>query len=117
MSNLGTRILRLRKEKNMSQTDLADKVGISYAQIGRYEIKGSQPPAEVLKKISMALGTTTDYLMNGDKDEKAMAALKDTELLHQFKEVEKLDDDDKKTIKKLIDAFLFKTKVQQQLAL
>ncbi|MCF6350785.1 MAG: helix-turn-helix transcriptional regulator [Flavobacteriaceae bacterium] len=40
------------------QSDLAKKVGISYAQIGRYEIKGAQPPAEVLKKIADTLNYT-----------------------------------------------------------
>ncbi len=52
MSNLGERIVILRKEKKLSQTELAKKVGVSYTQIGRYEIKGSQPPAEILKKIA-----------------------------------------------------------------
>jgi hypothetical protein len=35
----------------------------------------TQPLAEVLKKISSALDTTTDYLIYGDKDEKARAFL------------------------------------------
>jgi transcriptional regulator with XRE-family HTH domain len=117
MTTLGNRISKLRKDKNMSQSDLALKAGVSYAQIGRYEIKGAQPPAEVLKKIADALATTSDFLINGDKDEKAKEALKDTELLQQFKEVDNLNDDDKSTIKKLIGAFLFKSKIQKQLAL
>jgi len=33
--------------KILSQTDLANAVGITYAQIGRYETKGAQPSAEV----------------------------------------------------------------------
>ncbi|WP_291911499.1 helix-turn-helix transcriptional regulator [Chitinophaga sp. CB10] len=50
-NNLGNRILELRKSKSWSQSELADKVGISYAQIGSYETKGAQPPAEVIKKL------------------------------------------------------------------
>jgi len=113
MTNLGTRIAHLRKQKDMSQTDLAKMVGVSCAQIGRYEIKGSQPPAEVLKKIAESLGTTIDYLINGDKDEKAQATLKDSELLQQFKAVEQLNEKDKSTIKDIIDAFIKRSKLQQ----
>lgn len=97
----------------MHQTQLAELAGISYAQVGRYEIKGAQPPAEVVKKIADALDTTVDFLISGDTDEKAASALKDAELLQQFRAVEQMDDDDKHTIKKLIDAFITKRKIQQ----
>jgi len=113
MGHLGNRILSLRKSKNWSQSDLAKKIGISYAQIGRYETKGAQPSAEVLKKIAEALDTTTDFLMYGDKDEKAKASIKDTELLHQFIEVDKMNKEDKITIKNLIDAFITKGKLRK----
>ena len=113
MMQLGDKILNLRKQKNWSQSELAKAVGISYAQVGRYETKGSQPSADVLKKIADALDTSTDYLMYGDKDEKAKASLEDTELLQQFKEVDKMKDEDKSVIKKLIDAFITKGKIKQ----
>jgi len=71
----------------------------------------------VLKKISDALDTTTDYLINGDKDEKAKAALKDSVLLQQFKAVEQLDDKDKNTIKDIIDAFIKRSKIRSIAAL
>ena len=113
MNNLGTRIITLRKEKGFSQTDLATKVGVSYAQVGRYETKGAQPAADILKKIADALETTSDYLMNGSKDDKAVATLNDNELLQQFKEVDLMNKDDKDTVKKLIDAFITKAKIKR----
>ena len=113
MDELGNRIAYLRKLNKMSQTELAKKIGISYAQLGRYEIKGAQPPAEVLKKIADSLSTTVDFLINGDTDEKAKSTLKDAELLQQFKAVEQMDDDDRNVVKKLIDAFITKRKIQQ----
>lgn len=113
MTDLGKRILELRKKKNLSQTDLAKAADVSYAQIGRYETKNTQPPAEVLKKIADALDTTIDYLINGDTDEKAKSALKDSELLQQFKAVEQMNDTDRAVIKRLIDAFITKAKIKQ----
>ena len=113
MSELGKRLQQLRKQQNISQTNLAQKVGISYAQLSRYENKGTQPPAEVLKKIADVLGTTVDFLVSGDADQKARSMISDNELLQQFKAVEQMDEDDKSTIKKLIDAFITKRKIQQ----
>jgi len=113
MTDFGKRLIELRKRKNLSQTDLAKMVGVSYVQIGRYETKGTQAPAEVLNKMAVALDTTIDYLINGDTNEKAKTTLKDAELLQQFKAVEQMDDDDRNVIKKLIDAFITKGKLRQ----
>jgi hypothetical protein len=43
----------------------------------------------------------------------AQAALKNIELLRQFKAVEQMNDDDRSVIKKLIDAFITKGKLKQ----
>jgi transcriptional regulator with XRE-family HTH domain len=115
MSNLGDRIKDLRKQKNLSQSELADKVGISYAQIGRYETKGSQPPAETLKKIADALGVSPDFLIYGTSDEKAKTKLTDADLINQFKAIENMDEEDRNVVKKLIDAFITKKQLQKMM--
>src|SRR4051812_18509031 len=112
-NKLSDRIKELRKKKDMSQSELADKVGISYAQIGRYETKGAQPPAGTLKKIADTLGVSSDFLIYGASDEKAKAKLSDTDLINQFKAIEELDEEDRNVIKKLIDAFVTKKHLQK----
>lgn len=105
-NKLGSRIMEFRKAKAWSQSQLADKVGISYAQIGRYETKGSQPPAEVLKKIADALDTTNDFLINGNTEDKAKASIQDTEVIRYFKEVDNLQVEDKSALLRVIGGFL-----------
>ena len=116
MATLGSRIIQLRKAAGLSQTELASMVGVSYAQIGRYETKGAQPPAEVLNKLAEALNTSVDFLLNGNAEEKAKAALTDTELLRHFKEVDNLPEQDKNTLIRVIGAYLrdFKTRQAYQ---
>lgn len=63
----------------------------------------------MLQKVADALGTTVDFLMNGSNAQQ----LADKELLEQFKEVELMDEEDRSTVKKLIDAFITKKKVQR----
>jgi transcriptional regulator with XRE-family HTH domain len=90
MSNLNDRIKALRKETGLSQTAIANKIGVSYSQYGRYELKGVQPPADILNKLADVLNTTVDFLLNGNANEKAQVALQDAELLKQFKEAENI---------------------------
>jgi transcriptional regulator with XRE-family HTH domain len=110
---IGERIKELRTAKKLTQTDLAKIVGLSYIQVGRYETQKSNPSSDVLQKLAQALGTTTDYLMQGNTDDLASAQLNDLELLKQFKAVEKLNNDDKHLIKTFIDAFITKRQIQQ----
>ena len=115
--SIGQRIQELRKEKGFSQTDLAEKVGISYAQISRYETKGAQPPAEVLSKLAQTLNTSVDYLIHGNAHEKATATLNDAKLISYFKEVEKMPDEEKGTVLKVLAALIHEYKTQQVFAL
>ena len=115
-NKLGDRITSLRKAKNWSQSELAAKVGVSYAQIGRYETKGSQPPAAALKKIADALDTTVDFLVNGTADDKAHASLLDAEVIRYFKEVEALPADDKSALIRVIAGFIRDVKTKQAYA-
>lgn len=110
---IGNRIKELRVAKKLTQTELAKIVGLSYIQIGRYETQKSNPSSDVLQKLAVALDTTTDFLMQGDNDAVVSAQLTDKELLNQFKEVEKLNSEDKHLIKTFIDAFLTKRQIQR----
>lgn len=117
MENLGFRIQELRKEKGFSQTDLANKVGVSYAQISRYENKGSQPPAEILNNLANMLGTSVDYIINGNSSEKAKATLNDAKVLNYFKEVELLPEEEKNTVLNVIGAIVGQYKTKQAYAI
>jgi transcriptional regulator with XRE-family HTH domain len=111
--DIGERIKELRTAKKLTQSDLAKIVGLSYIQIGRYETQKSNPSSDILQKLAQALGTTTDYLMQGTTDDLASTQLHDLELLNQFKEVEKLNNDDKQLVKTFIDAFITKRHIQR----
>ena len=61
----GQRLSDLLKEKGMQQQTLAQIAGVTEAAVSHY-IKGDRVPrASVMSRIAEALGTTSDYLMNG----------------------------------------------------
>ena len=107
------RLRALRKQKDLSQSELGELVDLHYTHIGRYERGTSNPSADALRRLADALGVSTDYLMAGTTEEAAKASFEDRELLRQFQEVEGLPEDDKLVVKKLLDAFLTKKQIQR----
>lgn len=60
---LGDRIKKVRKFLGYTQNDLANLTGISRVSIGNYERNTRVPDGNTLKKLAIALETTTDYLL------------------------------------------------------
>lgn len=57
------RLKELRKQRKMSQRDLAQALTVSQQTIGSWEVGRSEPNTELLRKISDYFGVTTDYLL------------------------------------------------------
>ncbi|WP_207703291.1 helix-turn-helix domain-containing protein [Candidatus Enterococcus ferrettii] len=53
----------VRKSKKMTQSDLAEKIGVSKWAITSYEQARTYPSVETLMKICEALNTSSDYLL------------------------------------------------------
>ena len=56
-------IRKLRKEFNISQVELASKLGVTKQCVSNWENDNIQPSVEMLIKISKVFGVTTDYLL------------------------------------------------------
>ncbi len=67
MYDFGTRLRELRRQRGLTQKDLAAKINKSIAAISSYETGAQMPPGDVLKSIAYALNTSADYLLDIDK--------------------------------------------------
>ena len=54
----------LRKQKGMTQQQLADRVGVHVVQLRRYEAGTSQPTLDVIRSMAVALGISADALLS-----------------------------------------------------
>ena len=63
MSLTSDRIKSLRLQKNMSQSYLADKLGIGRSNMGHIENGRVEPTKESIVQLSDIFGVTTDYLL------------------------------------------------------
>lgn len=59
------RLYRLRKERGISQEELADIVGVSRQAVQKWESGASQPNMDNLVAISAYFSVTLDYLLKG----------------------------------------------------
>ena len=58
----GSIVVTLRKEKGISQTVLAEQLGIHKNVLGRYERNEVFPPIDTARNIAFILDTSLDYL-------------------------------------------------------
>lgn len=76
--NISDRIQHLRKEKGISQEELADKIGVSRQAVSKWESEQSSPDIEKIILMSNFFEVTTDYLLKGiesvSKESKAVKA-------------------------------------------
>lgn len=59
----------MRKAKNMTQEQLAEKVKIARTNIARYETGERTPPVKVLARIAVELDTTMDALVSFENND------------------------------------------------
>jgi len=69
--SLGSRLTRLRRAKDWSQSELAARIGTKSNQVSKFERETYQPGLETLSKLAEALETTSDFLLTGREPKEA----------------------------------------------
>lgn len=109
---LGHRIARLRREKGLTQTELAERLKVSQPVVSDYENDVIRLPADVVMQIADILGASTDELL-GMKAATARASgnanIKNRRLFRRMQEIEKLPRRDQEALLRTIEAFISKT--------
>lgn len=63
MDSIGKRIIEKRKEFNMTQDELAQKLQISRSALSLYELDRREPNVETLIKLADFFSISSDYLL------------------------------------------------------
>lgn len=63
MVDFGEKLKRLRKEKNLTQLQLAERIGVTKSVISAYESSSRYPSYDILIKLAGIFRVTTDYLL------------------------------------------------------
>jgi transcriptional regulator with XRE-family HTH domain len=104
---LGRRIATLRKDKEITQVQLAEMLGISQPVISQYELGRLRPPHDFILRFAEALHVSTDLIFGLQKTPKARdAEVLDRRFVRRLKLVQGLPRRDQDALLRTIDAFL-----------
>lgn len=106
--SFGKRIAALRKEKKISQTELAKQLNTSVSVISRYERDEMTPSIEAAKKLAALLDTTVGYLLGEDEE---ADLFKDPEMLKRFKDIKNIAPKEREHILYALDAMIKNVKL------
>ena len=68
--SIGENIRRLRRAADMTQEQLADKLGVAYQSVSRWENGTTYPDMELLPALSGIFGVTVDELIGMEESKK-----------------------------------------------
>lgn len=74
--SLAEKLVSLRKQKGLTQMDLAERLNVSRQAISRWEAGAAVPSTDNLKVLGELYGVSVDYLLN----DKADASFENTEI-------------------------------------
>lgn len=67
--NIGEKLYELRKEKHLSQEEVAEKLDVTRQTISKWETNQSTPDFDKIKPLCELYGITADELLTGEKKE------------------------------------------------
>lgn len=101
-------LIELRRERDLTQQEMADAIGVHVNQIRRYEAGATQPSLDVLKKIAVTMNVTIDSLVFGEGERDPT-----DDLRLQFEAVSKMPEEERKIVKALLEGMIVKYQTKQ----
>ena len=116
MGVLGDNIKRYRKEKGLTQKELAKKVKVKHNSISDWERGICKPDADTLGVICWALDVDANTILGWndlnqikkDADELAETIISNKKIKNILSDISKMDDNDMDMVKALIDRLMKK---------
>ena len=92
---IGKYIAQKRKEKNFTQVQLAEKLGVSNKTVSKWENGVCMPDYSVIEALCHELGTTLSQLIDGADKEPEIQSNDDKRILFLLRRVQELDNQNK----------------------
>ena len=105
IEQIGLNIAKIRKAKGLTQSELAEKIGISQNLVSHYEVGRLKISAEMVIHFSIALKVSTDRILGLTSTNDNYEPISPT-LFRKMKEIEKLSPTEKRALLKTIDKYI-----------
>lgn len=81
------RLRELRKQRKVSQKELADYLNITQVQISKYELGKNEPDLETISKIATFFNVTIDYILGKDPSDLILISREDFKTLKKASDI------------------------------
>ena len=105
LREFGVRLTQYRERLKMSITQLANKAGVDYMQVSRYEKGESGPTLETAVRLAAALQVSLDELATGSEPPDSLA-FKNVQLLERMRALDQLPPDRQELALRVLDAVI-----------
>ena len=102
---IGQRIRDLRKQKRMSQTELAKSAGVSQTTVTAWETGKAEPSSSAVARLADIFNVTTDYLLgrpNKQETKKDDVELSDDDVIMTWRG-KPLSDEDRELLRRIMN--------------
>ncbi len=90
--NIGRFISQKRREKNLTQEQLGEKLGVSHKSVSKWETGKCMPDYSVIEPLCQALNISVSELLDGEENENKDIRLYDNEqMLNVLERVQRLE--------------------------
>jgi transcriptional regulator with XRE-family HTH domain len=107
--SLGNRIAELRKERGLTQKELAERLGVTQPVVSDYENDIIRLPADVAVALARILAVSTDALLGLKSETRTPRGAKNRRLSRRLQAIDALPKRDQEALLRTIDAFIAKT--------
>jgi len=106
---IGNRVARLRKDKGMTQTELAETLAVSQPVVSDYENDVIGLDSARIVQLAQVLGVSADEILGLEKATRAASTgIGNRRLYRQLQSIDRLPKRDQEALFRTIDAFLSK---------
>ncbi len=111
----GDKLRKLRRDKKLSQVELAERVGMNANHLSRLERGVVLPSAEILRRLAQVLEASIDYLLSEDDSDVPLAEVRveNKAVAERVRLIEELDSEDQEAVFRVIDSMLTKKKMRR----
>lgn len=104
--DLSESIKAIREAKNLKQIEVASHIGVDKSAYSKIEKGLRALTVDELHKMAQLFNMTTDQIINYDGKIPREVVMEDKTAVEQMRLLQQLDEDDRKTIFKIIDKML-----------
>ena len=105
------RLSKLRKERKLTQRELAERVDVHIMQIQRYDNGSTQPKLDITRKLATTLAVSADELIFGEGERDPIDELK-----RQLEALSQFDEEDRNVAKAVFESLILKHNAKRAFA-